>query len=96
MATVSDTTNKLKRMRVKDSILVGSYVVLRTTPNRWRLGEHLGDWLMSGTALEVAQRIIAGRRVNPASGWIKAKAVRIMRDSRGRVKAIQIRVTRRK
>ncbi len=54
---------------------------------------------MAAQGVRLELQDLTGLEVNPSTsnaGWIKAKAVRILRDSRGRVKAIQLRVTRRK
>ena len=51
-------TQQLKSMKAGQSITVAQkFIVKRTGRNTWRLGEMMGDWLMSGTAEQVIEAI---------------------------------------
>lgn len=55
---MTKTIKTLKAMKVKSSSLqIRSYVVVRLNKKTWRLGELMGDWIMTGSVEEVANRL---------------------------------------
>lgn len=53
-------TKTLNSMKINGNSIIsndGKWVVVRTGKNTYRLGEQMGDWIMSGTASEVLARM---------------------------------------
>ena len=57
--TQQEALQTVKGMKIKgDSIAINDrFVVVRIGRNVWRLGEMAGDWLRSGTAEEIVERV---------------------------------------
>ena len=52
-----DTLSRIKALKVHEHIDLGSYTVVKVKRNLWRLRETCGDWIMSGDAVQVAERV---------------------------------------